>query len=96
MRLLLIGQNLETTASVRLMLIKEKFICETTDFGDDGLEPSKFSDYDVILFDLSGPNKNGYEALRRLRKRMYPHSGFDPFKARRARSQNQGSRLWQR
>ncbi len=56
MRLLLIGQNLETTASVKLMLIKEKFICDTTDLASDGLEPSKFNDYDVILFDLSGPN----------------------------------------
>ena len=66
MRLLLIGENLETTASVRQMLIKEKFICDTTEF-DDGFEFSKFNDYDVILFDLSRPNKNGYEALRRLR-----------------------------
>ena len=42
MRLLLIGQNLETTASVRLMLIKEKFICDTTEF-DDGSSPASLT-----------------------------------------------------
>jgi two-component system cell cycle response regulator CtrA len=72
MRVLLIGQDLETTASVRMMLIKEKFICDSTDVGDNGLEVSKFNDYDVILFDVSGPNKNGYEALRRLRSACIP------------------------
>ena len=86
MRLLLVGQNLETTASIRLGLIEEEFVCDTADVADDGLEAGKFNDYDVILFDLSGPKKNRYEALRRLRSACIPtpvlilssHDDLDP------------------
>jgi two-component system, cell cycle response regulator CtrA len=67
MRVLLIGQDVATAASVRMMLIRENFICDTTDLSEDGLEISKLRGYDVILFDLSRPNINGYEVLRRLR-----------------------------
>jgi two-component system cell cycle response regulator CtrA len=68
MRVLLIGQNVATAASAKTMLIRENFICDTTDLDDDGLEISKLHRYDVILFDLSKPNINDYEVLRRLRR----------------------------
>jgi two-component system cell cycle response regulator CtrA len=67
MRVLLIGQHAATAANVKMMLIRENFICDTTDLSEDGLEISKLRGYDVILFDLSGPNINGYKVLRRLR-----------------------------
>ena len=66
MRVLLIGQDIATAASVKMMLMRENFICDTTELGD-GLEISKLHVYDAILFDLSVPNTNAYEVLRRLR-----------------------------
>jgi two-component system, cell cycle response regulator CtrA len=68
MRVLLIGQNVATAASAKTILIRENFICDMTDLDDDGLEISKVHRYDVILFDLSKPNINAYEVLRRLRR----------------------------
>ena len=68
MRVLLIGQPVATAADVKMMLIRENFICDTTDLSEDGLEISKLRNYDVILFDLSVPNIDGYPVLRRLRR----------------------------
>ena len=68
MRVLLVGQDVATPANVKMMLIRENFICDTTDLDEDGLEISKLYDYDVILLDLSVPNINGYEVLGRLRR----------------------------
>jgi two-component system cell cycle response regulator CtrA len=67
MRVLLIGQNGATPASVKAMLIKEKFVCDTADLSLDGLEIGSLLDYDVLLLDLSARNANGYDVLRRLR-----------------------------
>jgi two-component system, cell cycle response regulator CtrA len=67
MRVLLIGQNGATPASVKAMRIEEKFVCDTTDLSVHGLEIDKLLDYDVVLLDLSAPNANGYDVLRRLR-----------------------------
>jgi two-component system, cell cycle response regulator CtrA len=67
MRVLLMGQDAATAANVKTMLVRENFICDTTDLSEDGLEISKLRGYDVILFELSRPNLNGYEVLRRLR-----------------------------
>ena len=67
MRVLLTGQNGATPASVKAMLIKEKFVCDTADLSLDGLEIGSLLDYDVLLLDLSARNANGYDVLRRLR-----------------------------
>lgn len=67
MRVLLIGQDGATPASVKMMLMRENFICDTTDLGEDALEISRLRDYDVVLLDLSVPNMNGYGLLRQLR-----------------------------
>jgi two-component system, cell cycle response regulator CtrA len=67
MRVLLIGQNGATPASVKAMLAKEKLVCDTADLSVDGLEIGRLLDYDVVLLDLSVRNANGYEVLRRLR-----------------------------
>lgn len=68
MRVLLVGQDEATPASVKAMLMREKFICDPADLNLRGLEISRLSDYDVILVDLSVPNANGYDVLRRLRQ----------------------------
>jgi two-component system, cell cycle response regulator CtrA len=68
MRVLLIGQEVATAAKLKMMLIRENFICDTADLAEDRLEISKLRGYDVILFDLSVPNINGYEVLRGVRR----------------------------
>jgi two-component system, cell cycle response regulator CtrA len=67
MRVLLVEDDPSTTASIKLLLRKENFICDTTDLGEDGLEIGKLYDYDIILLDLMLPDIDGYEVLRRLR-----------------------------
>ena len=68
MRVLLIRQDVATAANIKTMLIRENFICDTTDLGNDGLDITKLRGYDVILFDLSVPSISGYEVLRWLRR----------------------------
>src|SRR5256886_6401940 len=67
MRVLLVEDDVTTAASIKMMLGKENFICDTTDLGEDGLEIGKLYDYDIILLDLVLPDIDGYEVLRRLR-----------------------------
>ena len=67
MRVLVIGQDGATPASVEMMLMKEKFVCDTADLNAGGLEVSRLLDYDIILLDLSVGNVNGYDVLRQLR-----------------------------
>src|SRR5204863_6507087 len=67
MRVLLVEDDATTAASIKIMLAKENFICDTTDLGEDGLENGKLYDYDIILIDLMLPDIDGYEVLRRLR-----------------------------
>src|SRR5262249_155224 len=67
MRVLLVEDDEQTAASIRMMLINENFICDRTDLGEDGLEIGKIYDYDIILLDLMLPDIDGYEVLRRLR-----------------------------
>src|SRR5882672_1091494 len=68
MRVLLVEDDATTAASIKMMLAKENFICDTTDLGEDGLEIGKLYDYDIILLDLMLPDIDGYEVLRRLRQ----------------------------
>ena len=67
MRVLLVEDDAATAASIKMMLVKENFICDATDLGEDGLEIGKIYDYDIILLDLMLPDIDGYEVLRRLR-----------------------------
>ena len=67
MRVLLVEDDVQTAASIKMLLINENFICDTTDLGEDGLEIGKLYDYDIILLDLMLPDIDGYEVLRRLR-----------------------------
>src|SRR6201987_5821330 len=67
MRVLLVEDDATTAASIKMMLGKENFICDTTDLGEDGLEIGKLYDYESILLDLMLPDIDGHEAFRRLR-----------------------------
>src|SRR5687767_6495248 len=67
MRILLIEDDSSTAKSIEMMLRSDRYVCDTTDIGEDGLEIGKLYDYDLILLDLMLPDMDGYEVLRRLR-----------------------------
>ena len=67
MRVLLVGDEEQTATSIKMMLLNENVICDTTDLGEDGLEIGEIYKYDIILLDLMLPDIEGYEVLRRMR-----------------------------
>jgi two-component system, cell cycle response regulator CtrA len=67
MRVLLIEDDAPTAALAEQLLCEHDFIVDTTDLGEDGVQLGKRYDYDVIILDLTLPDIDGYEVLRRLR-----------------------------
>lgn len=67
MRVLLVEDDTPTAKTIELALKTEGFVCDTTDMGEDGLEIGKLYDYDIILLDLTLPDMDGHDVLRRLR-----------------------------
>ena len=67
MRILLIEDDPSTAESIELMLKKADLNTYVTDSGEEGVELAKLYDYDLIILDLSLPDIDGYEVLRKLR-----------------------------
>jgi two-component system cell cycle response regulator CtrA len=67
MRVLLIEDDVTTSAKIEVMLQNEGIVCDVADLGEDGLQQGKLYDYDIIILDLLLPDMDGYDVLRRLR-----------------------------
>lgn len=67
MRVLLIEDDPATARSIELALAAAGIICDTAEFGEEGVEIGKIYDYDIIILDLMLPDIHGYEVLLRLR-----------------------------
>ncbi len=67
MRILLIEDDPSTAESIELMLKKADLNTYVTDSGEEGIELAKLYDYDLIILDLTLPDIDGYEVLRKLR-----------------------------
>jgi two-component system cell cycle response regulator CtrA len=67
MRILLIEDDQSMADSIELMLRKADLNTYVTDSGEEGIELAKLYDYDLILLDLSLPDMNGYDVLRKVR-----------------------------
>jgi len=67
MRILLIEDDPSTADSIELMLRQADLNTYVTDSGEEGIELAKLYDYDLIVLDLSLPDIDGYEVLRKLR-----------------------------
>jgi len=67
MRILLIEDDPSTAESIELILRKADLNTYVTDSGEEGIELAKLYDYDLILLDLSLPDMDGYDVLRKLR-----------------------------
>ncbi|MEM7422376.1 MAG: response regulator transcription factor [Pseudomonadota bacterium] len=67
MRILLIEDDQSTAESIEMMLKKADLNTYVTDSGEEGIELAKLYDYDLLILDLSLPDIDGYEVLRKLR-----------------------------
>ncbi|MEO0819296.1 MAG: response regulator transcription factor [Pseudomonadota bacterium] len=67
MRILLIEDDPSTADSIETMLRRVDLNVYVTDSGEEGIELAKLYDYDLIILDLSLPDINGYEVLRKVR-----------------------------
>jgi two-component system cell cycle response regulator CtrA len=67
MRILLIEDDPSTADSISLMLRKADLNPYGTDSGEEGIELAKLYDYDLVILDLTLPDIDGYEVLRKLR-----------------------------
>jgi two-component system, cell cycle response regulator CtrA len=67
MRALLIEDDKATSRAIQIAMASEGMICETTEFGEDGITVGKLYDYDIIILDLMLPDISGFEVLLRLR-----------------------------
>ncbi|MEO1491884.1 MAG: response regulator transcription factor [Pseudomonadota bacterium] len=67
MRILLIEDDPSTAESIELMLKKADLNTYVTESGEEGVELAKLYDYDLIILDLTLPDMDGYEVLRKLR-----------------------------
>lgn len=68
MRLLIIEDDSLIAKAISHTLSEAGYICDDTDLGEDGIELAKLYDYDAIILDLTLPDIDGFECLRRLRR----------------------------
>jgi two-component system cell cycle response regulator CtrA len=66
MRVLLVARDAAIAATIKMVLRREHFICHTTNFGGDDLEIDKLYDCNIILLEMTLPEIDAYEILRRL------------------------------
>ena len=66
MRVLLVARDAAIAATIKMVLSKEHFICHTTNLGGDDLEIGKLCDYNIILLEMTLPDTDACEVLRRL------------------------------
>jgi two-component system cell cycle response regulator CtrA len=67
MRALVIEDDPVSTKLIEAALKSENIVFEPTDRGEEGVELAKLYDFDIIVLDLSLPDIDGYEVVRRLR-----------------------------
>ena len=67
MRALIASVDVFTVARIKLTLASEKIMYDATDLGEDGLHLAKLYDYDIVLYDVTRSESNGYKMLQRLR-----------------------------
>ncbi len=67
MRALVIEDDPVSTKLVEAALRSENIVFEPTERGEEGIELARLYDFDIIILDLSLPDIDGYEVVRRLR-----------------------------
>jgi two-component system, cell cycle response regulator CtrA len=72
MRVLIATDDVSAAASIKVTLANANLTCDTTARGRDALQMAGAYDYDIILLDLTRPDLEDYEVLRRLRAACVP------------------------
>jgi DNA-binding response OmpR family regulator len=60
MRVLIASVDVCTVARIKLTLAKEKIMHDTTHLGEDGLQLVQLFDYDIILYDVTPSEIDGF------------------------------------
>jgi len=72
MRILLVQSDANAAQSLTRLLQNAGFMVDQTDLGEEALEMLRHYDYDLALLDLSLPDMDGSELVRRMRHARYP------------------------
>lgn len=67
MRVLLVEDDGLTSQAVELILKREGWVVDPTDCGEGCLEFAKVYDYDLMIIDLSLPDMDGLDLIRKIR-----------------------------
>jgi two-component system cell cycle response regulator CtrA len=67
MRVLLVEEDLVAARGITNMLKNGGAVVDQTDSGEDSLELLRHYEYDIVVLDLSLPDIEGYEVVRRMR-----------------------------
>src|SRR3712207_3690896 len=67
MRALIIEDDPVSAKLIESLLRSENIVFEVAACGEDGIELAKLYDFDIIVLDLTLPDIDGYEVVRRLR-----------------------------
>jgi two-component system cell cycle response regulator CtrA len=67
MRILLIEDDEAVARSIELLVGSDGVSIYTTDLGQQGIDLSKLSGYDIILLDLQLPDMSGFDVLKAMR-----------------------------
>ena len=68
MKILLVEDEKELRKSIKLFLTSEDYVCESAKNYREGLDLIESYDYDCILIDLSLPDGNGLDLIKRLKE----------------------------
>jgi two-component system cell cycle response regulator CtrA len=67
MRILLVEDNRAVTQGLVAALKAASMVVDAVETGEEALEYCRLSDFDMVLLDLSLPDMDGYDVVRRLR-----------------------------
>lgn len=68
MRILIIEDEYNLADAIRDKLLKENYLVDIYQDGEEGLNEALTNIYDLIILDVMLPSKNGFEILREIRK----------------------------
>ena len=68
MRILIIEDEYNLADAIRDKLLKENYLVDIYQDGEEGLDEALTNIYDLIILDVMLPSKNGFEILREIRQ----------------------------
>lgn len=69
MKILLIEDEEKLAKAIKYLLIKQNYDCDIANDGLLGYEKALNDKYNIILLDIMLPKMNGYEILKKIKRR---------------------------